>query len=225
MRAGCRLPRDSLKYCSRNLAAWSRTHTLAFSLVCWWVGVHTWAVGEAPPSPAPPAEGVVRTHRLGWREERREEALDNRLLRPGVAGPDFDPEGEVVEEGAFTAEGVVLAAAPGALPSTASAAAPLVFLLLFLPLAPLFLLSMSDSLMGEWGEVSGASLEEPGTPGAASGAGAGSLAPRCLRCSGSMLAKLLPAMVQDLPGCWGPGEDQDMFRPPSPPPSPLPENV
>ena len=197
---------------------------MAFSLVCWWVGVHTWAVGEAP-SPAPPAEGVVLTHRLGWREDSREEALDSRLLRPGVAGPeDLEPEGEV-EEGAFTVEGVLAADdAPGA--STASpAAAPLVFLLLFRPLAPRFLFSMSESLMGEWGEVSGASLEEPGTPGAASGAGAGSLAPRCLRCSGSMLAKLLPAIVQDLPGCWGPGEDQDMFSPPSPPPSPLPEKV
>ena len=52
---------------------------------------------------------------------------------------------------------------PGALRSTASAIAPLVFLLLFLPLAPHFILSMSESLMGEWGDASGAFLNEPGT--------------------------------------------------------------
>ena len=41
---------------------------------------------------------------------------------PGVAGPDLEPEVEA-EEGAFTVEGVLAANAPGALLSTASAAA------------------------------------------------------------------------------------------------------
>ena len=52
----------------------------------------------------------------------------------------------------------------------------LVFLLLFLPLAPRFLFSMSESLIGECWEVSGASLEDPGD--ASGEAAAASLAPR-----------------------------------------------
>ena len=39
VRAGCLDPSDSLKYCSRNLPAWSLTHIFAFSLVWLWVGV------------------------------------------------------------------------------------------------------------------------------------------------------------------------------------------
>ena len=88
----------------------------------------------------------------------------------------------------------------------------LVFLLLFRPLAPLFLFNMSESLIGECWEVSGASLEEPGVT--SGDAAAASLAPRWRRCSGNMLAKLLPAIDQDLPGCCADPElvDQDMFR-------------
>jgi len=52
----------------------------------------------------------------------------------------------------------------------------LVFLLLFRPLAPLFLFNMSESLIGECWEVSGASLEEPGVT--SGDAAAASLAPR-----------------------------------------------
>ena len=55
-----------------------------------------------------PGAGAVRTHRLGCSEERREEAEERRDLRPGVAGPDFDPEGEV-DVGVLAEEGAVAA--------------------------------------------------------------------------------------------------------------------
>ena len=105
-----------------------------------------------------PGAGAVRTHRLGCKEERREDAEERRDLRPGVAGPDFDPDGEV-DVGVFAEE---TAAAGGGAPEDGAelvdwaAPAPsvasvfvLVFLLLFLPLAPRFLFSMSESLIGE----------------------------------------------------------------------------
>ena len=55
-----------------------------------------------------PGAGAVRTHRLGCSEERREEAEERRDLRPGVAGPDFDPEGEV-DVGVLAEEAAVAA--------------------------------------------------------------------------------------------------------------------
>ena len=105
-----------------------------------------------------PGAGAVRTHRLGCKEERSEDAEERRDRRPGVAGPDFDPDGEVdvgvlAEEAAAAAgeapdDGVELVDWAALAPSVASVFV-LVFLLLFLPLAPRFLFSMSESLIGE----------------------------------------------------------------------------
>ena len=105
-----------------------------------------------------PGAGAVLTQRLGCNEERREDAEESRDLRPGVAGPDLEPEGEV-EVGVLAEE---VAAAAGAAPDdgdelldwavlapSVASVLVLVFLLLFLPLAPLFLFSMSESLIGE----------------------------------------------------------------------------
>ena len=80
--------------------------TLAFSLVCWCVGVATVEGGAV----STPGTGAVLTHRLGCKEESKEDAEESRDLRPGVAGPDFDPDGEVevgvlAEEGAEAAVG------------------------------------------------------------------------------------------------------------------------
>ena len=106
-----------------------------------------------------PGAGAVRTHRLGCKEERREDAEERRDLRPGVAGPDFDPDGEVdvgvlAEETAVAAagapdDGVVELVDWAALAPSVASVFVLVFLLLFLPLAPRFLFSMSESLIGE----------------------------------------------------------------------------
>ena len=55
-----------------------------------------------------PGTGAVLTHRLGCKEESKEEAEESLDLRPGVAGPDFDPDGEV-EVGVLAEEGAEVA--------------------------------------------------------------------------------------------------------------------
>lgn len=55
-----------------------------------------------------PGAGAVRTHRLGCKEERSEDAEERRDLRPGVAGPDFDPDGEA-EVGVLAVEAAAAA--------------------------------------------------------------------------------------------------------------------
>ena len=79
--AGWREPRLSLKCCSRNLPAWSRTQIRTFSLVCWWLGVEIWTGGETSPAEFDPPE---RPHLLGWRELNRLEAELSLDLLAGV---------------------------------------------------------------------------------------------------------------------------------------------
>ena len=85
--AGWREPRLSLKCCSRNLPAWSRTHILTFSLVCCWLGVEIWTGGDTSPAELDPPD---RPHLLGWRELNKLEAELSLDLLPGVLGPDFE---------------------------------------------------------------------------------------------------------------------------------------
>ena len=82
--AGWREPRLSLKCCSRNLPAWSRTQILTFSLVCWCEGVDTCAGGDTSELDPPD-----RPHLLGWRELNKLDAELSLDLLPGVLGPDF----------------------------------------------------------------------------------------------------------------------------------------
>ena len=58
-----------------------------------------------------PGAGAVLTQRLGCNEERREDAEERRDLLPGVAGPDFEPEGEV-EVGVLADEAAAAGGAP-----------------------------------------------------------------------------------------------------------------
>ena len=62
VRAGCLDPNDSLKYCSRNLPAWSLTQIFAFSLVWLWVGVAVTGVVAVSADSGVEAD---LTHRLG----------------------------------------------------------------------------------------------------------------------------------------------------------------
>jgi len=144
--------------------------------------VDTWAGGETSALEVPDLP-----HLLGWRELNRLEAELSLDLLPGVLGPDLEV-GVSPEEGEALLElehGVEVAPElPGLaeLPAEISSlVATLDFLLDFL-LETLLRLSMSDSRMG--------------------GLGVSALPPSsrllCRKCSGNMLTKELPAMVQDL---------------------------
>ena len=156
---------------------------------------------------------VERTHLLGWRELNKLEAELNLDLLPGVVGPDL---GVVLLDLPELPLGVDVAGTPAAgwgvvevdWGECSSLLEPLDFLLDFL-LDTLFRFNISESLMGGCGVESGDSLDD-----------APSSLDLCLKCSGNMLAKDDPAMVQDLPGTEPlllPA--QDIFKDPSSTPS------
>lgn len=197
--AGWREPRLSLKCCSRNLPAWSRTQILTFSLVCWCEGVDTCAGGDTSELDPPD-----RPHLLGWRELNKLDAELSLDLLPGVLGPDFgigvlaDEEDALLELelGVEVDVGPEFTGVFEVPADVSSRVAPLDFLLDFL-LETLFLFNMSDRRIG-W---LGVSLLPP------------SSRLLCRKCSGNMLTKELPAMVHDLEVCGvGLLEDQDMLR-------------